>query len=57
MKPIYKSKTLGVAILNMVALKFIPGAKEFVQNNPEIYGEILTLIMIILRLLTYKAIK
>lgn len=56
-KKFYQSKTFGVALLNVAALKFIPGAKEWVAQNPEAYGEALTATMIMLRLLTQKALQ
>jgi len=57
MKPIFKSKTFGVALINIAALKFIPGAKEWVAENPEAYGELVTALIIILRAITNKATK
>lgn len=55
--PFFRSKTFGVATLNVAILHFYPGAKEWVAQNPEAYGELLTLAVLFLRTLTTKAIK
>lgn len=51
-----RSKTLGVAVLNVLVLAFVPGAKDWVRENPEAYAEILSATMIGLRLITTKAL-
>lgn len=56
-KPIYRSKTFGVATLNVVALHVVPGAKEWVAAHPEAYAEILTVVMITMRYVTNRAVK
>lgn len=55
--PVYRSKTFGVALLNLAALKVFPNMKEWVINNPDAYVEILTVVIIALRGITEKAIE
>jgi hypothetical protein len=57
MKPIYQSKTFGVAIFNIVALKVFPDSREWISNNPECYALIVTIAMIALRFITKRAVK
>lgn len=55
--PVYRSKTFGVALLNLAALKLFPGMKVWVIENPDLYVEILTVVIILLRAITEKAIE
>lgn len=57
LKPAYKSKTFGVALLNLVALKVFPELEQFAKDNFDAYIELLTITVIILRVLTKKAVK
>ena len=55
-KNILQSKTFGLATLNILALKFIPGLSNWAQENLESYIELLTLSIVVLRYTTTKAI-
>ena len=55
-KHLFKSKTFGVAIINVAALHLIPGAREFVSEYPEAYAELITVAMIALRLVSREAV-
>lgn len=55
--PVYRSKTFGVALLNLAALKLFPEMKTWVIENPDAYVEILTVVVIALRAITEKAIE
>jgi len=50
-------KTIGIAILNAVLIRFSPEVREFAAEDPIAYGEILSLAMIGLRLITKNAIN
>lgn len=47
-----KSKTLGVATLNVVILEFVPGSAEWIAEHPEAYVLILSFTMAGLRAVT-----
>ncbi len=55
-KNILQSKTFGLATANLLALKFIPGLSSWAQENLEVYVEILTVGVVILRYVTTSAI-
>ena len=55
-KVILTSKTFGVATLNVVALKFIPGLRDWARDNIDAYAEILTLVMLVLRYVSTSAV-
>lgn len=52
-----KSKTFGVALLNVVILKVFPESKAWIAKNPEAYAEILTIAMVLLRQITSGGLK
>lgn len=55
-KHFLRSRTFGVATLNVVILHFLPGAKEWVAENPEAYAEVLSIAIVGLRFLTKEAL-
>ncbi len=50
-KPFYQSKTLWMNLL-MAIVAFIPPAKEFITNNPEVVSIGFVVINMVLRLIT-----
>jgi len=44
-------KTLLVAVINCVAL-FVPGLKEWISANPGEYAQLLSIVMIVMRIVT-----
>lgn len=50
-------KTFGVALINVALIRFCPYVREFAAEDPVAYGEILSLAMIGLRIITRTAVK
>lgn len=53
----YKSKTILTALLNWAVIKFVPGASQWISENPELYAEILTVVFLVLRHFSSGKIK
>ena len=51
-----RSKTLGVAAINVAAFYLIPCAEQWISEHPLLYVHIVTVIVAVLRVVTRKAV-
>lgn len=51
-KPFWQSKTIWFAIITAIAGALIPGATDWIKDNPEAFTTLMSTIFIVLRIVT-----